>query len=106
MYTSWTIGYVWSMHDVEEFLQVIGQRVREARLEASLTQNGLATKISASRGSITNLEAGRHVTLQLLFRVGRQLDVDVRDLIPTTHAPEAMPNRPASVEAVIRKWKL
>jgi transcriptional regulator with XRE-family HTH domain len=62
------------------FYEDFGQRVRQARGE--LSQRALGERVGLSRGSISNIEAGRqHVPLHLLPKLARALGVDASDLL-------------------------
>ena len=50
-------------------------RIRSYRLQAGLTQRGLATQIGQRRSSVSAWERGRHLpTVANLFRLARVLD--------------------------------
>lgn len=51
----------------------LGQRLKDARIDASLTQAQLAAKAGVSQKTITNLEGGSDVTLGSLVSVLRAL---------------------------------
>jgi len=66
----------------ELYLQ-LGKRIREARKDAGLTQAELASLISLSRTSVTNIELGRqHILLHTLYDMASALGREVRDLMP------------------------
>lgn len=66
--------------EVTAFYEDFGQRVRRAR--GGLSQRALGERVGLSRGSISNIEAGRqHVPLHLLPRFARALGVDAADLL-------------------------
>ena len=64
---------------------MIGQRIRQARerLNPKMSQAKLAEKLTLSRASIVNIEAGRqHPPLHLLWQIAEELDTQVTDLFP------------------------
>lgn len=72
--------------DVDETLLygIIGERLKQRRLEANVTQAQLAEAAGVLRTSITNIEAGRQKPpLHLLYRMCMALDVEVSSVVPT-----------------------
>ena len=68
---------------VGRFYKQIGQGIRDARVEAHLTQSQLGDAVGLTRTSITNLEAGRqHIPLHVVARIAAVLKVPARDLFP------------------------
>ncbi|MQA16505.1 MAG: ImmA/IrrE family metallo-endopeptidase [Pseudonocardiaceae bacterium] len=62
--------------DSWEEWQVLGERVREARVAAQLNQEDLATRIGVERTALVKIEAGsRRVSAMELFRLADALDV-------------------------------
>src|SRR5205809_7699659 len=60
-----------------------GRRIQEARNKARMTQERLAEAIGLSRGSMSNIERGRHkILLHTVEDIARALDVELHDLIP------------------------
>ena len=57
----------------------VGQRVREARERAGLSQHALARKLGASQSSISELEAGNACGMAMISRVAEALDVSPAD---------------------------
>ena len=67
------------------FYEDFGQRLRVAR--GSMSQASLGAAVGLSRGSISNIEAGRqHVPLHFLPRLARAVGAEPAALIP---APDA-----------------
>lgn len=60
------------VRNVEEWLERLGEMLREQRLTRNLGQVELAARASASRSAVQNLESGRG-TLETLVRVVRAL---------------------------------
>lgn len=63
-------------------LDVIGQRVREARLAGGLTQRDLAVRACISRESIANLERGdQDMPVTRLWLIARLLGISLASLV-------------------------
>lgn len=61
---------------------LVGQRVREARAAAGLTQAELARRLDCPTSTIGRIEIGsRSVSLATLFALARALDVDASALV-------------------------
>lgn len=62
---------------------MLGMRIREVREKRGLTQSQLALSIgNESKQYIFAIESGsKNVTIDVLCRIAKSLDVDVRDLI-------------------------
>jgi transcriptional regulator with XRE-family HTH domain len=70
--------------DARLLYRIIGERLRERRLEANVTQAQLAEAAGVLRTSITNIEAGRQKPpLHLLYKMCMALDVEVSSIVPT-----------------------
>lgn len=61
-------------------LRRIGDRARDARILAGLTQEALAERAEVARGTIQRLEAGLPVGDDTLLRIARALRMSVTDL--------------------------
>ena len=60
-----------------------GDRLRQARVNAGLTQGEVARRVGLSRTSITNIERGNQVVpLHLLYAVADATGVEVMVLLP------------------------
>ncbi len=67
----------------EEFYGLVGQQIRKAREEHGLTQAQLATLVSLTRTSITNIEHGRQkLLLHTLYEIANALAVEPGTLLP------------------------
>ena len=76
--------------DRAEFYREFGRRIRLARGKQS--QGALASRVGISRGSISNIEAGRqHVPLHLLAVLAKALGVPQISLLPD-EAPAGTPD--------------
>ena len=62
----------------------IGTRLRDARLDAKLSQEFLATRVGMTRGNYARIEAGlTNVTLETLLRIADGLGMKLTfDVIP------------------------
>ncbi|WP_411102416.1 helix-turn-helix transcriptional regulator [Streptomyces sp. cmx-4-9] len=61
----------------------LGNRIRDARLQADLTQEKLAELAGVDRTTIQNAEGGKvDPKFSLLLRIARALRQPVRDLMP------------------------
>lgn len=61
----------------------IGQQIRDLRNLRGITQDTLASQISVSRTSITNIEKGRQrLQLHTLYEIALVLDVELDELLP------------------------
>lgn len=66
-----------------KFYQILGGRIREARIKATLTQETFANFVKLSRASIVNIEKGRqHPPIHLLWDIAKVLNIQVSDLLP------------------------
>jgi transcriptional regulator with XRE-family HTH domain len=69
--------------DEDRLYRKIGERIREKRTEAKLTQGQLADAVGLLRTSVTNIEAGRQKTpLHVLYDLCIELDVAVAEILP------------------------
>lgn len=68
----------------EALYQMIGSRIKSHRESTDLSQLELSEKLHISRSSISNIEVGRHqVPLFTLYEISKELNVNIKDLIPT-----------------------
>jgi transcriptional regulator with XRE-family HTH domain len=69
----------------DEFLQAVGSRIREARTKAGLTGAEVAEAIGAAKTWVYAVEDGQqNFTIQGLRRLLRALNLDIRDVLPST----------------------
>ena len=67
----------------KELYLCIGERVRQARDAAGLTQSDLAERVCLTRTSITNIERARQsVQLHTLYAIAQALEISVHALLP------------------------
>lgn len=72
--------------DIDERLLygIIGERLKQRRLEAHATQAQLAEATGVLRTSVTNIEAGRQkLPLHLLYRMCVALNVEISSVVPS-----------------------
>jgi transcriptional regulator with XRE-family HTH domain len=63
--------------------EIVGRRVREARKASKLTQEELASRVSMTRTSVTNIEKGRQkLLLHTLFELAAAMKVQIVQLVP------------------------
>ncbi|MCD7440217.1 helix-turn-helix domain-containing protein [Streptomyces lincolnensis] len=58
-----------------------GDRLRQAREHAHLSQEKLAEKAALGRSTVQRIESGEGIKYIHLIRIARALDVDVADLV-------------------------
>ena len=69
--------------NVSELYRSIGQRIRSAREALGLRQDELATAVSLTRTSITNIERGKQrLLIHTLCDIAEALRVEPADLLP------------------------
>lgn len=77
------------LDDQVAFYAEVGRRVRRARERAGLTQDALASRVSLSRTSVTNIEKGRQkVLLHMLCNLADALGVTPEVLMPEHDSEE------------------
>jgi transcriptional regulator with XRE-family HTH domain len=91
--------------------ELVGYRLRRARVDRHLTQEQLAVKAQMSRASLANIECGRQdISVYTLYRLASELDVAFPELFPQelwttdlTAKLELPANLPTPVETWIRE---
>ncbi len=86
--------------DVDEALlyRMIGERLKQLRLDAHVTQAQLAEAVGVLRTSVTNIEAGRQKPpLHLLYRMCVALGVEVTSIVPSNEEVAGQPALPFSI---------
>ena len=69
----------------DDILRTVGNRLRDARARAGLTQKQLGDRAAVKQSYIYELERGRtNITLNTLVKMVDVLGMDVRDLLPQT----------------------
>ena len=68
---------------VDDFYAELGQRIRQAREAAELTQEELALRVAFSRASVANIERGnQRVALHKFVELAQALVVEPARLLP------------------------
>lgn len=68
----------------EILYKIIGERIKQYRELANLTQDALANKSDVSRSSISNFEVNKHqAPIHTLYKVCQALSISIIDLLPT-----------------------
>lgn len=71
------------MVDSQEFYLEVGHRVRQARQKIGMSQQALASLVSLTRTSVTNIEKGRQKFLaHTLLELALALQVEPETLLP------------------------
>jgi len=66
-----------------KFYQMLGERIKNARIQTGLKQVTFASYLNLSRASIVNIEKGRqHPPIHLLFVIAKVLNIEVTELLP------------------------
>lgn len=69
--------------DINDFYVFIGNKIREFRLKAEISQEEFAEKLGLTRASIVNIEKGRQrPMLHTLFSISQILLVPVSNILP------------------------
>lgn len=72
-----------SPEEHSEFYTELGNRIREARLKAEISQDNLAEKLDLTRASIVNIEKGRQrPMIHTLVLIAELLKTSIYHLIP------------------------
>jgi len=65
-----------------DIAKILGTEIRRSRIEAGLTQEGVAAKAGLHRTYVSLIERGRRTpTVDVLFRIAGALDVPAADII-------------------------
>lgn len=72
------------MVEEKHFNLDLGQKIKECREIAGLTQLNLANRMGLSRTSVTNIEKGNQkISLFSLYSVAFELGVNIEELLPS-----------------------
>lgn len=67
----------------KEFLQIVGARIKEARISTGLLQEQVATMLNLSRVQITNIESGTcGTTPEIIYKLSVIFNCSIIDLYP------------------------
>lgn len=71
-------------HTTQEFLKIIGERIKLYRVYSGISQNELEEKTGVSKRTITRLESGNSVQMDNLIKIlsALNLDENIKLLIP------------------------
>lgn len=66
------------MRSKKETLEIVGQRIRMARIYKGLSQAGLAEKTGTKQSGISRAETGKYsFTVEYLLKIANGLDMDL-----------------------------
>ncbi|MEC7264683.1 MAG: helix-turn-helix transcriptional regulator [Bacteroidota bacterium] len=69
---------------MEKLYLLIGERIKQARIELDIKQKDLASEIGINRTSISNIEKGRHQPpLHIIFKICQFLSIEIYSIIPS-----------------------
>jgi transcriptional regulator with XRE-family HTH domain len=75
----------WTDDAIDRLYEVVGRNIRQARMEAGVTQTDLGKQLRLTRSSIANIEGGRQrVMLHSVIQIGSALNVPVEKLLANT----------------------
>jgi transcriptional regulator with XRE-family HTH domain len=70
-----------ALPDLESLQKQIGKRIKALRTEKKLSQQQLAVSCNLEKSHLSRIEAGgQNLTLRMLLRIAKALDVEVREL--------------------------
>lgn len=76
------------MNDYKVFYLTVGEKIRAARKQSGLSQEGLAKAIGLKRPSMSNIEKGRqNLLLHTLVDIAEALGTDANALLPDRRLP-------------------
>lgn len=67
----------------QDFYRALGERLREVRQKAGITQKELAKMVKKSRTTITKMEAGDATYLHVVFDIAQAVGISLDDLVST-----------------------
>ncbi|MBP2581952.1 transcriptional regulator with XRE-family HTH domain [Streptomyces sp. PvR006] len=75
--------------------QALGRRIRDARMDANLTQEGLAERAEIDRSTVQRIEGGQSdAKFSHLLQVADALNVPLADLMPRVTARRVQGDAP------------
>jgi len=87
--------------------EIVGRRVRQARKASRLTQEELASRVSMTRTSVTNIEKGRQkLLLHTLFDLAAAMKIPAVQLIPESNEgqPPIEQKLPSGLSKAEKEW--
>jgi len=67
--------------DEEKFRIAIGKKIREYRNARGISQETLGLEVDLSKNQIGRIERGGNSTISSLYRIAKQLEVDITVLL-------------------------
>lgn len=62
-------------------MKKIGSKLKDLRHKKGLSCEKLAAKVGVSHSTIANYENDKNITLQLLVKICKALNIDIKDLL-------------------------
>lgn len=76
--------------ELTQFYEELGRRLRDARLDADLSQAKLAKLLGLTRSSIANIEAGRQrIQAHTVVSIAAELSMPIEKILPSRDALSA-----------------
>lgn len=73
----------WADQTIDQVYKSLGERIRARRVEVDMTQTELGQRVSMTRSSIANIEAGRQrAMIHTIMQIANELDLEPRELLP------------------------
>ncbi|HWD93690.1 MAG TPA: helix-turn-helix transcriptional regulator [Verrucomicrobiae bacterium] len=86
----------------KQILRIFGQRVREARLKADMTQECLAELVGVHWKTISHVERGTYpIALTIFSRLSQYLETSPNRLLEGLEAPD--PKRTAQIKSALAR---
>lgn len=74
------------MTEIPEYDRIVGERLRDVRLQALVKQSELASAVGVQRAAVTRWEQGtRGLSVAMLLTLAEQLNVPAATLLPSEH---------------------
>lgn len=75
---------LWPEQTLEQIYRTIGERIRTRRTELGFSQTQLGQKVSLTRSSIANIEAGRQrPMIHTIMQIADELNLEPPELLPS-----------------------
>lgn len=80
-----------------------GNRIRDVRRAAGLSQGELGRRVGLSQGQISNIENGdRNLSLEWMRRIARELNCNVADLLDDKDNPDRLTGEEQQLVGALR----
>jgi len=90
--------------DTETFFSQIGSRIAQARKDATLSQEQLASSLGLKQQALASYETGRRrIPLPTLLRIADALHVTIDDLLPSQNSAPSRKRGP--VPKIVKQWE-